>query len=61
MATRTAQDNETICFEIDSVLSTFKNGKTKSYKAFDELESLFKNDGGSNVREQFIKKKLTIW
>ena len=56
MVKRTAQDNETICFEIYSVISTSKNGETKFYKAFDDLESLVKNDGGSNAREQLIKE-----
>ena len=42
LAKRTAQDNETICFEIDSVISTSKNGETKFYKALDKLESLVK-------------------
>ena len=42
MAKRTAQENETICFEIDSVISTSKNGETKFYKVLDKLESLVK-------------------
>ena len=56
MVKRTVQENETFCFEIYSVISTSKNGETKVCQAFDELESLFKNNGGSNVREQLIKK-----
>ena len=35
---RTAQENETICFEIGSVISTSKNSEMKFYKPFDELE-----------------------
>ena len=56
LAKGTAQDNETTCFEIDSMVSASKNSKTKFHKAFDELESLVKSQGGSNLSEQFNKQ-----
>ena len=56
LAKGTAQDNETNCFEIDNMVSASKNSKTKFHKAFDELESLVKSQGGSNLSEQFDKQ-----
>ena len=36
------QDNDSLVFEMDSVINTRKNGETKIYKAVQELQSLVK-------------------
>ena len=42
------QDEDSLVFEIGSVINTTKNGETKIYKAIQELQSLVKTNNGKD-------------
>ena len=48
MAKRVFQDNDSLAFEINSVINTTKNGETKICKAVQELQVLVKTNNGKD-------------
>ena len=48
LAKRVLQDNNSLVFEINSVINTTKNSETKIYKAVQELQLLVKRNNGKD-------------
>ena len=60
LAKRVAQNNNTLVFQIDSVINVTENGETKIYKAVQELKSLVKQNKMMDKTGVVTDNKLQI-